>query len=100
MMLRAGKDLLFDEPSQAFFHAPSAFAHISSLRSFACRKCPPPPSRGSFVAKDKKELKVRNLLRAALTSLSEPHAQLPWADLLRPLPGASQGTAGRKRARD
>ncbi|EKX32395.1 hypothetical protein GUITHDRAFT_148660 [Guillardia theta CCMP2712] len=52
-----GRDLSFDEPSQAFFHDLQALDRISSLRSFACGKCPPPPSRGSFVAKDKKELK-------------------------------------------
>jgi hypothetical protein len=52
-----GRELLFDEPSQAFFDDEKMLNEIKFLRSFACPRCPPPPARGSFVAKDRKDLK-------------------------------------------
>jgi hypothetical protein len=52
-----GRELAFDEPAQAFFDDKKMLEEIKFLRSLSCAKCPPPPAKGSFVAKNLKELK-------------------------------------------
>jgi len=52
-----GRELPFDDASQAFFDDKKMFDEIKFVRSFACPKCTPPPGKGSFVGKDLKELK-------------------------------------------
>jgi hypothetical protein len=51
------RELPFDEPSQAFFDDAKMLDEIKFLRSLSCAKCPPPPGKGSFIAKDLQELK-------------------------------------------
>jgi hypothetical protein len=56
-----GRELPYDEPAQAFFDDAKIFQEIKFLRSLACPKCPQPPGKGSFVAKDLQELKQHTL---------------------------------------
>jgi hypothetical protein len=51
-----GRELPFDEPAQAFFDDKRMLDEVKFLRSLTCPKCPQPPGKGAFVAKDLKEL--------------------------------------------